>query len=69
MAEDEKKGGPIRMSAIDAMVKNIRYKGQLIARINKLESGVMDMGLIGFTKGVAVSIILVIVPVYLMGLI
>jgi tetrahydromethanopterin S-methyltransferase subunit F len=69
MAEDEKKGGPIRMAAIDAMLKNIRFKGQIIARTNKLESGIMDMGIIGFTKGVAVSIILVVVPVYLMGLI
>ena len=69
MAEDEKKGGPIRMAAIDAMLKNIRFKGQIIARTNKLESGIMDMGLVGFTKGVAISIILVVVPVYLMGLI
>ena len=57
------------MAAIDAMLKNIRFKGQIIARTNKLESGIMDMGIIGFTKGVAVSIILVVVPVYLMGLI
>ena len=69
MAEDEKKGGPIRMAAIDAMLNNIRFKGQIIARTNKLESGIMDMGIIGFTKGVAVSVILVIVPLYLMGLI
>jgi len=69
MAEDEKKGGPIRMAAIDAMLKNIRYKGQIIARTNKLESGIMDMGMIGLAKGVAISMILVVVPVYLMGLI
>lgn len=69
MAEDEKKSGPIRMAALDAMLKNIRFKGQIIARTNKLESGVMDMGIIGFTKGAAISIILVVVPVYLMGLI
>ncbi len=48
MAEEEvKTAGPIRMVAIDKMVEQIRYKGQILARTNKTESGVMDSGIIG----------------------
>jgi len=66
---DEQKSGPtiIRMAAIEDMVKDIRYKGQIMARTNKLESGVMGAGLVGFAVGVALSLVLVIAPVFLMG--
>jgi len=61
---DEKKSGPIRMAAIDAIMTDIKYKGQILARTNKLESGIMGSGIIGFTIGLAVALILV-VPVLL----
>jgi len=64
MADDEKKSGPVRMAAIEAMVSDIKYKGQILARTNKLESGVMDSGLIGFAIGLAVALLMV-VPVLL----
>jgi tetrahydromethanopterin S-methyltransferase subunit F len=64
MADEEKKSGPIRMAAIDAMMTEIKYKGQILARTNKPESGIMDSGIIGFTIGLAVALILVI-PVLL----
>jgi len=64
MSDDEKKSGPIRMAAIDAMITDIKYKGQILARTNKLESGIMGSGVIGFTIGLAVALILV-VPVLL----
>jgi len=64
MADDEKKSGPVRMAAIEGMVSNIRYKGQILARTNKLESGVMDSGLVGFAIGLAVALLMV-VPVLL----
>jgi len=64
MADDEKKSGPVRMAAIEGMVSDIRYKGQILARTNKLESGVMDSGLVGFAIGLAVALLMV-VPVLL----
>ncbi len=62
MADDEKKSGPVRMAAIEAMVTDIKYKGQILARTNKLESGIMNSGVIGFAIGLAVALLLV-VPV------
>ena len=64
MADDEKKSGPVRMAAIEGMVSDIRYKGQILARTNKLESGIMDAGVIGFAIGLAVALLMV-VPVLL----
>ncbi len=64
MADDEKKSGPVRMAAIEGMVSDIKYKGQILARTNKLESGAMDSGLIGFAIGLAVALLMV-VPVLL----
>ena len=62
MADDEKKSGPVRMAAIEAMVSDIKYKGQILARTNKLESGIMNSGVIGFAIGLAIALLLV-VPV------
>ena len=56
----------IRMAAINIMVEGIRYKGQLIARSNKYDSGTMDSGIVGFTIGLLFALILVVVPVVLM---
>jgi len=66
---DEEKSGPaiIRMVAIEDMIKDIRYKGQIMARTNKLESGIMGAGLIGFGFGIALSLVLTLAPVFLMG--
>ncbi|WOF15344.1 tetrahydromethanopterin S-methyltransferase subunit F [Methanoplanus sp. FWC-SCC4] len=66
---DEEKSGPsiIRMAAIDDMMADMRYKGQVMSRTNKLESGIMDSGLTGFMVGFFVSLVLVLAPVFLMG--
>jgi tetrahydromethanopterin S-methyltransferase subunit F len=64
VADEDKKSGPVRMAAIEGMVSNIKYKGQILARTNKLESGVMDSGIIGFAIGLAVALLMV-VPVLL----
>lgn len=67
MADEDKKSGPVRMAAIEGMVSNIKYKGQILARTNKLESGIMDSGIIGFAIGLGVALLMV-VPV-LMGVV
>jgi len=50
------------MVAIDNMVENIRYKGQIIARSNKSESAMMTSGLMGFLIGFAIALVLVVIP-------
>jgi len=68
MAEEEiKTAGPIRMVAIDKMVEQIRYKGQILARTNKTESGIMDSGLMGFAIGMVIALVLIVLPAYLVG--
>jgi tetrahydromethanopterin S-methyltransferase subunit F len=63
MAEEgSKTAGPIRMVAINNMVENMRYKSQILARTNKLESGIMDSGLVGFAAGMLVALVLIVVP-------
>ncbi|MDD5472958.1 MAG: tetrahydromethanopterin S-methyltransferase subunit F [Candidatus Methanoperedens sp.] len=51
------------MAAIDSLVEDIRYRGQLIARNQKLESGVGATGVIGFALGFIIVMLLVLVPV------
>jgi len=58
--------GPVRMTAITTMMNDIKYKGQIIARTNKLESGIMNSGMAGFIIGLLFSLILV-VPVLFIG--
>ena len=67
MAEEAKSTGPVRMVAIDNMVENIRYKSQILARTNKIDSAVSATGVIGFTVGLLVALILIVVPVILVG--
>jgi tetrahydromethanopterin S-methyltransferase subunit F len=68
MAEETTKAaGPIRMAAIDRMVANIRYKAQIMARSNKLESGIMSSGIVGFSVGVLVAVILIVAPAFIVG--
>jgi tetrahydromethanopterin S-methyltransferase subunit F len=66
MAEESTQAGPVRMVAIQNMVSAVQYKGQILARTNKLESGILSSGLVGFAAGVAVAMVLVLVPALLM---
>jgi tetrahydromethanopterin S-methyltransferase subunit F len=67
MAEEAKSTGPVRMVAIENMVENIRYKSQILARTNKIDSAVSATGLIGFTAGLLLALILIILPTLLVG--
>jgi tetrahydromethanopterin S-methyltransferase subunit F len=67
MAEEVKPAGPIRMVPIELMVENIRYKAQILARTNKLDSAVSGMGVIGFMAGLLCAVLLILVPVLVMG--
>jgi tetrahydromethanopterin S-methyltransferase subunit F len=65
MAEEEKVAGPVRMVAIDNMVENIRYKSQILARTNKLDSAVSASGILGFAIGLLVAVVLIVLPALL----
>jgi tetrahydromethanopterin S-methyltransferase subunit F len=67
MAEEAKSTGPIRMVPIENMVENIRYKSQILARTNKIDSAVSASGVIGFVAGLLTALILIVVPVLLVG--
>ena len=54
------------MVAIDRMVENMRYKSQLIARSNKFDSAMSEMGIVGFAIGLVVSLVLIVVPAMFM---
>jgi tetrahydromethanopterin S-methyltransferase subunit F len=67
MAEEgSKAAGPIRMVAIDNMVESIRYKSQILARTNKIDSAISASGIVGFTIGAVIAIVLIVVPAVLM---
>jgi tetrahydromethanopterin S-methyltransferase subunit F len=72
MAEEYGKGVPMvlnpQMGAIDATVESIRYRAQLIARNQKLDSGVMATGIIGFAAGFIFSLLMVIILPLIAGL-
>lgn len=51
------------MAIIESMVEDIRYRGQLIARNQKLESGVGATGVIGLIIGFSIFMLMVLVPV------
>jgi len=53
------------MVAIDNMVENIRYKAQILARTNKLDSSVSANGVVGFSAGLLIAVILIIVPAFM----
>jgi len=67
MAEETKATGPVRMVAIDTMVENIRYKSQILARTNKIDSAVSASGVIGFMAGLLCALILILLPAFLVG--
>ncbi len=49
------------------MMSDITYKGQILARTNKLDSAISASGIMGFALGLIISIVLVMVPVMLFG--
>jgi tetrahydromethanopterin S-methyltransferase subunit F len=53
------------MVAIENMVENIRYKAQILARTNKLDSGISASGVVGFMAGLLIAVILILVPALL----
>ncbi|MEZ5334663.1 MAG: tetrahydromethanopterin S-methyltransferase subunit F [Methanolobus sp.] len=66
MAEEEYgKGVPMvitpQMGPIEAVVDDIRYRAQLIARNQKLDSGVSATGVAGFLAGLAFAIVMVVI--------
>jgi len=67
MAEEAKSTGPVRMVAIENMVENIRYKSQILARTNKIDSAVSANGVVGFMAGLLCALILILLPVLLVG--
>jgi tetrahydromethanopterin S-methyltransferase subunit F len=60
-------GSSIRMTSIENMAENIRYKAQIIARTNKLDSGIMAAGMPGFIAGLLLALIFVMVPILVLG--
>lgn len=55
------------MPMIDAIVEDIRYKGQLLARETKLSSGVMATVSLGFAIGFVFAIVMMLGPFAFMG--
>jgi tetrahydromethanopterin S-methyltransferase subunit F len=64
--EGAKMAGPVRMVAIERMVENMRYKAQLIARSNKYDSAISEMGVVGFAVGLVIALVLIVVPALFM---
>lgn len=70
MAEEEYgKGVPMvispQMGPIENVVEDIRYRAQLIARNQKLDSGVAATGVAGFIAGLVFAIVMVlIIPMF-----
>jgi tetrahydromethanopterin S-methyltransferase subunit F len=50
------------MPMIDAVVEDVRYKGQLLARETKLSSGVLATVSIGFGIGFILAIVMMLAP-------
>ena len=67
MAEEAKPTGPVRMVAIENMVETIRYKSQILARTNKIDSAVSATGVIGFMAGLLCALIMILLPALLVG--
>ena len=73
MAEENEygKGVPMvvspSMAQIEPLIEDIRYRGQLIARNQKLESGVGATGVVGFILGFFIVMLMVLIPVFVLG--
>jgi len=55
------------MVPIEIMVENVRYKAQILARTNKVDSAVSASGIFGFMAGLLAALILILLPVLLLG--
>ena len=55
------------MVAIENMVENTRYKSQILARTNKIDSAVSATGIIGFSIGLLLALVMIVVPALLVG--
>jgi len=55
------------MPMIDAIVEDIRYKGQLLARETKLSSGVLATVSVGFAIGFVLAVVMMLGPFAFMG--
>ena len=53
------------MVPIANMVENIRYKSQILARTNKLDSAVSAAGVIAFFAGLVLALVMIVVPALL----
>jgi tetrahydromethanopterin S-methyltransferase subunit F len=57
------------MVAVDATIESIRYRAQLIARNQKLDSGVMATGISGFAAGFIFTLLMIVViPLLVWGI-
>ena len=73
MAAEYDKGVPMattpQMVAIDTSIESIRYRAQLIARNQKLDSGIMATGILGFGAGfLFVFFMIIVIPLLIWGL-
>lgn len=50
------------LAVIESLVEDMRYRGQLIARNQRLESGVGATGVIGFALGFVIVLLLILGP-------
>jgi tetrahydromethanopterin S-methyltransferase subunit F len=58
-----------QMGAIDTALESIRYRAQLIARNQKLDSGIMATGILGFGAGfLFVFFMIIVIPLLIWGL-
>jgi tetrahydromethanopterin S-methyltransferase subunit F len=55
------------MPMVDAIVEDIRYKGQLLARETKLSSGVLSTVSMGFAIGFILAIVMMLAPFAFQG--
>jgi len=55
------------MPMIDAIVEDVRYKGQLLARETKLSSGVLATVSVGFAIGFVLAILMMLGPFAFIG--
>jgi len=75
MAEEQEFGQGVpmvikpQMGPIEAGVESIRYRGQLIARNQKLDSGVVASGFVGILAGFIFALLMVLViPLLVWGM-
>lgn len=59
---------PPGMGVIESIVSDIKYRAQLIARNQKLESGVSATSIIGFAIGFAFAILMIMLPILIGGI-